>query len=175
MRLRACILVIPVLLTACAAPSSRAVLIPIPAAPAETTTAPAAPRQPLFAPGALNVDVTQQNIASTICARGWTATIRPPASYTNRMKLAQMPLYGYPAATDPRTIREDHREPLEIGGAPRDPANLWPEPRAEAQAKDRLEGAVKRDVCAGRLSLEQGQAIFLGDFWREYGRRFSAR
>lgn len=176
MRLRACILAIPVLLTACAAPPSpRTILIPAPDAPVEAPTAAAPLRQPVFAPGAINAEVTQQNLASTICSRGWTATIRPPVSYTNRLKLAQMPLYGYPAETDPRTIREDHREPLEIGGAPRDPANLWPEPRREAQAKDRLETAVKRDVCAGRLTLQQGQAIFFGDFWREYDRRFSMR
>jgi hypothetical protein len=116
--------------------------------------------------------VTQHNIAVTICAPGWTATIRPATSYTDRLKLEQMPLYGYPASTDPSAVEEDHREPLEVGGAPRNPENLWPEPQAEARAKDRLESAVKRDVCAGRLTLQQGQAIFLGDFWREYDRRF---
>ena len=130
---------------------------------------------PILAPGAINPDVTQANIAMTICAPGWTATIRPPARYTNALKLAQMPLYGYPLGTDPRLVREDHREPLEVGGAPRDPSNLWPEPRDEARQKNRLESAVKRDVCAGRLSLWQGQAIFLGDYWRNYTLRFGAR
>lgn len=130
--------------------------------------------KPSLTPGALNPLVTQTNIAVTICAPGWTATIRPPVSFTNRLKLQQMPLYGYPVGTNPGSVEEDHREPLEIGGAPRDPRNLWPQPTDEARAKDRLESAVKRDVCAGRLTLQQGQAIFLGDFWREYDRRFSS-
>ena len=29
-------------------------------------------------PGVLNPDITQQNIAATICKHGWTKTIRPP-------------------------------------------------------------------------------------------------
>ena len=157
----------PAFLAACAAtPPARVEAPAQSAAPASQAVAPGR------APGALNPAVTQGNIDATICAPGWTATIRPPASYTNRLKLEQMPFYGYPAGTDQRSLEEDHREPLEIGGAPRDPRNLWPQPLAEAHAKDRLETAVKRDVCAGRLTLQQGQAVFLGDFWQEYDRRF---
>ena len=130
--------------------------------------------EPRLTPGAVNPFVTQTNIAVTICSPGWTKTIRPPVNFTNRLKLEQMPLYGYPLGTNFEGVVEDHREPLEIGGAPRDPRNLWPQPRDEAHAKDRLENAVKRDVCAGRLTLRQGQAIFLGDFWGEYDRRFSS-
>src|SRR5215510_5854842 len=32
----------------------------------------------------LNPAVTQATIGTTICVRGWTATIRPPPSYTDR-------------------------------------------------------------------------------------------
>src|SRR2546423_2086026 len=45
-------------------------------------------------PGVLNPDVTQANIATTICVSGWTKTIRPPTSYTNELKLKQMREYG---------------------------------------------------------------------------------
>jgi hypothetical protein len=166
----------PALLAGCAAPSLPRLDATPPSSSSLPRTSSSSPQvlEPSFAPGALNLQVTQANIAVTICAPGWTASIRPPASFTNRLKREQMPLYGYPARTDPRSVEEDHREPLEIGGAPRDPRNLWPQPVDEAQAKDRLENAVKRDVCAGRLTLQQGQAIFLGDFWREYARRFPA-
>ena len=160
----------PALLAGCAAPS-RPRLDPAPPPGRASPSLPQA-RTPSLTPGALNRAVTQTNSGVTICAPGWSATIRPPVSFTNRLKREQMPLYGYPAGTNPRSIEEDHREPLEIGGAPRDPRNLWPQPFDEAQAKDRLENAVRRDVCAGRLTLRQGQAIFLGDFWREYDRRF---
>ena len=37
-------------------------------------------------PGVVNPDVTQATIATTICRRGWTRTIRPPVSYTNDLK-----------------------------------------------------------------------------------------
>lgn len=37
-------------------------------------------------PGAVNPAVTQKNIHSTICKKGWTATIRPRESYTEALK-----------------------------------------------------------------------------------------
>ncbi len=41
---------------------------------------------PRRTPGVLNPNVTQANIRSTICSRGWTSTIRPPVSYTTRSR-----------------------------------------------------------------------------------------
>ena len=41
-------------------------------------------------PGATNPEVTQATINTTICQSGWTATIRPPASYTTSLKKTQM-------------------------------------------------------------------------------------
>lgn len=46
-------------------------------------------------PGALNPAVTQRDIYSTICVRGWTRTVRPPEAYTERLKREQIRLYGY--------------------------------------------------------------------------------
>jgi hypothetical protein len=37
-------------------------------------------------PGALNLQVTQENIHETVCVKGFTKTIRPPANYTNKLK-----------------------------------------------------------------------------------------
>ena len=37
-------------------------------------------------PGALNASITQENIQSTICVKGYTKPIRPPANYTNKLK-----------------------------------------------------------------------------------------
>src|SRR5206468_11785838 len=45
-------------------------------------------------PGVVNPDVTQANIATTVCKHGWTRTIRPPTDYTNALKLKQMREYG---------------------------------------------------------------------------------
>ena len=78
-------------------------------------------------PGAVNPAVTQANIQQTICERGYTKTIRPPVSYTEPLKRRQLREYGY-ADQHIWHYEEDHLVPLEVGGAPRDPRNLWPEP-----------------------------------------------
>jgi len=108
----------------------------------------------------------QGNIASTICRSGYTATVRPPESYTTTLKRQQIAALGLPGTTS--SYEEDHRVPLEVGGNPTDPRNLWPElwdgPRG-AHAKDTVENAVHRAVCSGQMTLAQGQAVFLGDWW----------
>jgi hypothetical protein len=78
-------------------------------------------------PGAYNPDVTQSTIHSTICVSGWTATVRPPRSYTNALKAQGVIDYGY-SDTNLADYEEDHLVPLELGGAPRDPGNLGPSP-----------------------------------------------
>lgn len=75
--------------------------------------------------GAYNPDVTQSTINSTICVSGWTATVRPPTSCTNPLKAQSIIDYGY-FDTNIATTR-NHLVPLELGDAPRDPGNLWPE------------------------------------------------
>lgn len=46
-------------------------------------------------PGVKNPAVTQENIQDTICVNGWTATVRPPSSYTNTLKKKQIDQYHY--------------------------------------------------------------------------------
>ena len=48
---------------------------------------------------------------------------------------------------------DDHLIPLELGGAPKDPKNLWPEPIARAHAVDQIEHQLNRQVCAGLIKL----------------------
>jgi len=106
-------------------------------------------------PGVLNPDVTQANIATTVCARGWTKTIRPPVSYTNQLKLRQMHEYGL--AGDPTDYQEDHLVSLELGGHPTDPRNLWPEPKPRAEEVDATENDLNDRICNGSLSLADAQ------------------
>ena len=107
-------------------------------------------------PGALNGDVTQATIGSTICRRGWTRTVRPPVSYTNALKLRQLRQVGLRGP--PSHFQEDHLISLELGGNPVDPRNLWPEPYPRAAAVDRIEDELNRKVCDGSLSLAAAQA-----------------
>lgn len=116
-------------------------------------------------PGVRNPQVTQQNIASTICRSGWTATVRPPANVTDALKVTQMRAYG--ETGPPSGFEEDHLIPLEAGGNPTDPANLWPEPRTgphPASEKDAAENAIKRAICNGRLTLADAQAQILANW-----------
>jgi hypothetical protein len=107
-------------------------------------------------PGALNRKVRQSTIKKTICKSGWTKTIRPPVGYTNALKLQQMVLYGETGL--PSGYEEDHFIPLELGGAPRNPKNLWPEPHSQSRMSDPLETKLKRQVCKRTLSLKAARA-----------------
>ncbi|MER6303190.1 hypothetical protein ABT247_27020 [Kitasatospora sp. NPDC001539] len=121
---------------------------------------------PSCTPGAYNPAVTQATIGSTICVSGWTATVRPPTSYTNSLKAQQIAQYGY-ADTNMSDYEEDHLVPLELGGAPRDPRNLWPEPRygdQPAQSKDSVENRLKTAVCSQRVTLAAARSAIASDW-----------
>lgn len=106
-------------------------------------------------PGAVNATVTPASIDSTICVHGWTRTIRPPTSYTNALKIRQMRQYH--ESGRPSQYEEDHLIPLELGGHPTSPKNLWPEPHPRADVVDQIENSLKRQVCAGTLTLARAR------------------
>lgn len=121
-------------------------------------------------PGALNPAVTQETIGSTICVSGWTATVRPPSSYTTSLKRSQLKALGY-ADQDLTHYEEDHFLNLGIGGDPRSTLNLWPEPIKSAHVKDAEEHELQVDVCrpAGdprRITLAAAQAKMRTDWSR---------
>ncbi len=132
---------------------------------------------PTMTPGATNPAVTQANIRKTICVRGYTRTIRPPEPYTEALKRRQLATYGY-ADQAIWHYEEDHLIPLEVGGAPRDARNLWPEPRYgewNAHKKDLLENELHWRVCHGRMSLAEAQRIFARDWIAGYRRYVAGR
>ncbi len=110
---------------------------------------------PVRTPGVVNPNVTQANIRSTVCRSGWTATIRPPVSYTNALKIKQMKQYGETGS--PSDYQEDHLISLEMGGNPTDPRNLWPEPYPRAAQMDQIENELNSEICDGKLTLAQAQ------------------
>ncbi len=124
-------------------------------------------------PGEINPDITQANVQSTVCVKGYTKTIRPPAYFTNKLKKRQMREYGY-ADRNPKHYEEDHLIALSIGGAPNDPRNLWPEPRNSewsAEKKDQLEFVMYKMVCAHEISLAEAQHAMASnwiDAWEQY-------
>ena len=106
-------------------------------------------------PGVVNPDVTQANIAVTICKHGWTRTIRPPTSYTNALKAKHMREYGVGGSMS--DYQEDHLISLELGGHPTDARNLWPEPYPRASQMDTIENELNAKVCSGELTLDEAQ------------------
>lgn len=129
---------------------------------------------PAMTPGAINPAVTQETIGSTICVRGWTRTIRPPRQYTSALKRQQILEFGY-ADRRMSDYEEDHLVPLDLGGSPTDPRNLWPEPRVAADGwnadlKDELEAVLARLVCSGQVPLAEAQQAIARDWIAAYTR-----
>jgi hypothetical protein len=92
--------------------------------------------------------------------------MRPPASYTNRLKAKQMRELGLPGR--PQDYREDELVPICAGGHPTDPRNLWPQPvngKWTDKVKDQLEASVCRQLCRGDLALKEAQSVFLEPDW----------
>ena len=120
---------------------------------------------PRCTPGAIRSGVS----LATICASGYSRSVRPPESFTEPLKLHQMRAYDLPGS--PRDYEEDHLVPLSIGGAPRDPRNLWPEPRSganNAEQKDQLETWAARMACSRRIPLGRLQRAMASDWLALY-------
>jgi hypothetical protein len=77
-------------------------------------------------------------------------------SYANALKVKRMPIYELSGS--PSLYEEDHLIPLELGGAPRNPKNLWPEPRTQSRVCDPLETKLKRQVCKKQITLAKARA-----------------
>jgi hypothetical protein len=116
---------------------------------------------PKLTPGAVDPRVTQATIQATICKAGYTATVRAVSQAEKRQVIQR---YGLPTS-DLHLVEIDHFISLEIGGS-NDITNLWPEyydPAPEqsgylgARQKDVVETSLKRQVCAGKITLRQAQ------------------
>lgn len=120
---------------------------------------------PTCTPGAIDPAVTQSNIQSTICKSGYTDTIRPPASDTDKFKAASYDAYGLKASD---TVEEDHLVSLQLGGANAE-SNLFVEPnkagaKGTTNPKDAVENKLKDGVCDGKVSLGTAQKLIATDW-----------
>jgi len=125
-------------------------------------------------PGAINPEITQANIGKTICNPNWsTKSERPPSSYTNKLKREGFDEYN-DADRDMRDYEEDHLIPLEIGGNPTDPKNLWPEPYhtsipdGGAHDKDKVENYLHEQICRNGMNLAEAQKAIATDWYQIY-------
>ena len=82
--------------------------------------------------------------------------------------------YGLRRHFDGRDGEVDHLVSLELGGS-NSAANLFPEaatPRPGSHEKDRLENALHREVCEGRISLPRAQRLIARNWVAAYRARF---
>ena len=121
-------------------------------------------------PGAVDQNITQSNIHSTICKPYYAKSVRPAKYFTNSLKWKQLHQYGY-GDLNPTHYEEDHLIALSIGGNPTDERNLWPEPRSGewgAEKKDVLEFVLYRMVCTDEIALVQAQRAMASDWIDAY-------
>ena len=124
-------------------------------------------------PGATNPAVTQANIGSTICVPGFTKTIRPPSSYTTKLKLQQLRSGPYKGKGSAADVAEDHLINLGIGGHPTSPKNLFPQFWASSKLKDVLEVRLNKLVCAKTIPLVTAQKCIAAD-WVACAKKYQA-
>jgi hypothetical protein len=125
-------------------------------------------------PGVAAPDVTQDNIGTTICVSGFTKPPRrPPTSYTDKLKLEGFDEYGL-SDRKKGDYEEDHLISLELGGDPKDPKNLWPEPYnasipdGGARNKDKVEKYLNGQICDGKMTLAEAQKAIVTDWYQVY-------
>jgi hypothetical protein len=139
-------------------------------------------------PGAMDRRVTQASLATTACRPGWSASVRPPTSYTDPIKRAMLgtevvtlqlkgsggrPVdvtvrpYGPYAGGDPSDYELDHLVPIAgMGGDPWAIENLWLEAEPGGRnEKDGMESRLRAAVCSGQVSLDDARQAFATD-WR---------
>jgi hypothetical protein len=119
-------------------------------------------------PGAIDPAVTQANLSRTICRAGYSESVRPSESITEREKRASMSAYGDRAPL--HAYEYDHLVSLELGGARNDARNLWPEPGASPNPKDALENRLHRRVCEHQMTLAAAQLAIARNWVTAYRR-----
>lgn len=118
-------------------------------------------------PGAVFAGVSTKQI----CVSGYTAKVRD-VPYAEKKLVYER--YGITSHA-PRQYEVDHIVSLELGGS-NDVANLYPElydGSEGAHTKDKVENALNRQVCDGKLTIRQAQTLIATD-WRA-GLRYVGR
>lgn len=92
-----------------------------------------------------------------VCTPGYAQTVRNVTTMTRRRVIAR---YDFKPSG---RFEMDHLVPLSLGGS-NDVTNLWPETAPMFYLKDRLEFALWRAVCDGRVKLRDAQLQIAKDW-----------
>jgi len=120
---------------------------------------------PTCTPGAVDPGVTQSNLPQTICRGGYSASVRAPATETDKAKKVSLTQYGEQST---KTTEYDHLISLELGGT-NATSNLWPEPNAgnatgTTNPKDSVENKIHSALCSGQITLFAAQKAIATDW-----------
>ncbi len=126
-------------------------------------------------PGVARTDLS----VAAICKTKWGKDAR---HVTDAMKAQVFKSYGLSGNSDPackpapgskQRCEIDHLVSRELGGAD-DVKNLWPQPYAgtwNAHLKDKLENRLHKEMCAGKITLQEAQSSLVND-WRVAYRKY---
>ncbi|MFZ0089985.1 MAG: hypothetical protein WAL63_10785 [Solirubrobacteraceae bacterium] len=123
---------------------------------------------PRCTPGALN-RAALAHPRKTICRRRYLAKLEAPEAGLRRLKIAMMITYG--SAGAPSTYVLGHVVPVQDGGSPADPKNVWPILRygwGGALTQAVVANAVHALICAGTVTVRHAAQILEGD-WLRHG------
>lgn len=113
-------------------------------------------------PGAMVAGVGTEHV----CVPGYAQSVR---SVTDSEKRAVYAAYDI-ALHAPNQYEVDHLISLELGGS-NDIANLWPEPAEPTPGfheKDQVENELHKEVCDGKMTINQAQRIISTDWFGFY-------
>lgn len=110
-------------------------------------------------PGEIFSNVT----ASQVCTSGYSTSVRNVPTSEKEEVFAE---YGIDYSLH-SNYEVDHFISLELGGD-NSIKNLWPEPGASPNTKDKVENYLHSEVCSGKISLVEAQREISTDWYKVY-------
>lgn len=104
-------------------------------------------------------DVTEKEI----CVKGYSKKARNVPAALKRQVYEE---YGAHKEAG-KCCEVDHLISLELGGS-NALENLWPQPYPQAHWKDKIENRLHRDICSGKITMEQAQQQIVDDWYAVY-------
>lgn len=103
---------------------------------------------------------------AVICRKGYSKSVRHVTAGVKRQVYTAYATQPH----DSTCCEVDHLISLELGGS-NEFQNLWPEPYAPhpgARDKDKVENWLHREVCAGRIPVQEAQREIAEDWYAVY-------
>jgi hypothetical protein len=120
-------------------------------------------------PGAIIAEATKEQI----CVSGYSQSVRNVSEKTKNEVYASYNITSHPTGA----YEVDHLISLELGGS-NDISNLWAEPanpKPGFHEKDKVENYLHKQVCDGKISLQDAQIEIANDWLPVYNQLLSSQ